>query len=229
MRILDYGARMYDPEIARWTTVDPMAEKYYPYSPYNYTLGNPVKYIDIDGLQPGIPFPSQNAAALNWGNYYNGKSILIGREMGSSIYSERIGDKTVYIYTEAAIGSNSGVTVSGVPKGKTRVATIHSHGKYDSGYRNNEFSPADKNNANKRNADNYAATPNGSLKRYDPSTEIETTISTELPSDPADPDRKNTNDPTDVPLNEDRERVTEEQNIKPEVQPIFESGVKWVF
>lgn len=31
---LDYGARYYYPLSSRWTTIDPMAEKYYSFSPY---------------------------------------------------------------------------------------------------------------------------------------------------------------------------------------------------
>lgn len=45
----DYGARQYDPILLKWDRVDPLAEKYYPYSPYNYCLDNPVKNIDPDG------------------------------------------------------------------------------------------------------------------------------------------------------------------------------------
>ena len=47
--LIDYGARMYDPAIARWMSVDPMAEKNYPMSPYAYCYGNPLAIVDHDG------------------------------------------------------------------------------------------------------------------------------------------------------------------------------------
>ena len=36
--LLDFGARMYNPVIARWTAADPLSEKYYGISPYVYCL-----------------------------------------------------------------------------------------------------------------------------------------------------------------------------------------------
>ena len=48
--LLDFGARMYNPTIARWTTADPLSEKYYGISPYVYCLGNPISIIDPNGM-----------------------------------------------------------------------------------------------------------------------------------------------------------------------------------
>jgi len=45
----DFGARMYDPDLARWTTPDPLAEKYPGISPYVYCNDNPVNIVDTDG------------------------------------------------------------------------------------------------------------------------------------------------------------------------------------
>ncbi len=44
-----YGARYYQPQISRWLSVDPLAEKYPGWSPYNYTANNPVMLLDQDG------------------------------------------------------------------------------------------------------------------------------------------------------------------------------------
>ena len=48
--LLDFGARMYNPAIARWTAADPLSEKYYGIRPYVYCLGNPISIIDPNGM-----------------------------------------------------------------------------------------------------------------------------------------------------------------------------------
>jgi len=47
----DYGAREMYPAIMRFTTPDPLAEKYYSISPYAYCANNPVKFVDLDGRE----------------------------------------------------------------------------------------------------------------------------------------------------------------------------------
>ena len=45
----DFGARNYDPALGRWMNLDPLAIAYNEYSPYNYTLNNPIYFKDPDG------------------------------------------------------------------------------------------------------------------------------------------------------------------------------------
>ena len=49
-RDLDYGARFYDPQLARWHTMDPLAEKYLSWSPYHFSGNNPISNVDFNGM-----------------------------------------------------------------------------------------------------------------------------------------------------------------------------------
>ncbi len=62
----DYGARFYDPQIARWTTIDPAIENgHNDYTPYAYVYNNPLLYLDPFGLDS-----AQRAAAIEKSEEY---------------------------------------------------------------------------------------------------------------------------------------------------------------
>jgi len=46
----DYSARYMESGIGRFTSVDPLAEKYYGISPYVYVGNNPITFTDPTGM-----------------------------------------------------------------------------------------------------------------------------------------------------------------------------------
>lgn len=48
----DYGFRNYDPQIGRFTQLDPLTWDYPYYTPYQYAGNEPIANVDLDGLEP---------------------------------------------------------------------------------------------------------------------------------------------------------------------------------
>ncbi|MDD6025722.1 MAG: DUF4329 domain-containing protein, partial [bacterium] len=196
--LYDSQARWYDSLLGRTSTLDPKAEKYYSLSPYTWCAGNPVKFVDPDGKEYGDTLASQDAAAIDFGNCYNGISILQNLEYSTIIYSFAMPNgQTAYSYTMPQKGtSNTGGDPILPQNGETIVAQAHTHAAYDINYYNNEFS-GETNSAEGNlhanhgdilafiinNLDGYVSTPNGSLRKYDCNTGVVTIISTRMPSD----------------------------------------------
>jgi hypothetical protein len=53
--VQDYGARLYNPALGRWLSIDPKAYAFPNNSPYCFALNNPIVLVDRDGEIPIVP------------------------------------------------------------------------------------------------------------------------------------------------------------------------------
>lgn len=98
--LLDFGARMYNPAIARWTAADPLSEDYHGVSPYAYCVNSPMTYVDSDGR------------IIHLANNYAGGIENIARisvtSLGSQVISHLIQSNDVYTLNSKLFTTDSG-------------------------------------------------------------------------------------------------------------------------
>ena len=101
--LYDFGARYYDPRLSVWFGVDPLAEKYPAWSPFSYTLNNPIRFTDPTGM--GVE-----------GDIYNNKGVHIGNDgkVDDKVYVKLTTDDTQMSQTDALAATTMASTTTGV-------------------------------------------------------------------------------------------------------------------
>jgi RHS repeat-associated protein len=73
----DFGMRKYDSEIGRFTSIDPLWEKYYSWTPYHYCSNNPVMGSDPGGM---AEYMDEDGVTYNDGNTEDKRKFTATKE-----------------------------------------------------------------------------------------------------------------------------------------------------
>jgi len=129
----DYGAEFYMPDIGRLGVVDPLAEKYPSWSPYNYVLNKPSLFVDPNGMDVYLFYyvksDNEKDNSMFWNSLLtHAKDLLNSKEFGE-------GDIAVY-ESISDLGNLKEDVEQNIDKlspvyGKTREFGIWSHSGLD--------------------------------------------------------------------------------------------------
>ena len=177
---------------------------------FSYCLNNPVNMVDYGGNKPGDLFNTMDEAARDAATYLGALSFENGWEYITVIYSVNKTEKTyktvtktykflwwswtrtstriiktkVKKYTYKTVRTDKdpwGVSIPKAPLFRKRLATVHTH-PMGSGLGITRFSPGDIETADDMGLVDYVYGPNGELRKYDPSTEEDILLFSDLPA-----------------------------------------------
>jgi len=104
MTSYDYGFRIYNPAIAKFLSVDPLASQYAELTPYQFASNTPIWAKDIDGLEAGY-MVTYNVFVDKNGHY-------VTEQMHDPVLTTSVGDwpgvktKSQFFYNGEFIGNN---------------------------------------------------------------------------------------------------------------------------
>ncbi len=117
LNVYFYGARLHDPALGRFTTLDPISDRFPWVSTYNYAENRPVNGIDLHGLQY-VPFSSATFQMTGYDKEQHQRDVQ-GYLQGQKERGKEIIDEIPYVgeAKAASEGDVIGVLLAMIPGG----------------------------------------------------------------------------------------------------------------